>query len=325
MRYRNVWMDATIIDGVEIADNVRQIRIQPSGGSQAFTVGAHLDCSVYIDELPEVRSYSLIGRYTPGEPYTIAVKRLENSRGGSDYMWQLNAGDKISISAPVNHFELSYSATRYLLIAGGIGITPIVGMAEELSKRENTEVQLVYVGKQATAMPFIERLKALLPDKLTLHFSVSDGRFDVQKLLELAGPDTLAYLCGPLGFMDSVRQAWETSAFDNQKLRFETFGASGLFAPQAFKVRIPRFGAELEVPKNQSLLQVLRTAGIDVMYDCQKGECGLCQVDIVEYTGDIDHRDCFFSKAEKGENQKMCACISRVANGSVVIDTAYRG
>ncbi|MFK8163935.1 MAG: PDR/VanB family oxidoreductase [Lewinella sp.] len=325
MRYRNVWTDATVIDGVEIADNVRQIRMQPSGGSQAFTVGSHIDCSVYIDELPEVRSYSLIGRSAPGEPYTIAVKRLENSRGGSDYMWQLNAGDKISISAPINHFELSYSANRYLLIAGGIGITPIVGMAEALSKRENTEVQLVYVGKQANAMPFIERLKTLLPEGLNLHFSASDGRFDVQKLLELASPDTLAYLCGPLGFMNSVRQAWEGSAFNDQHLRFETFGASGLFAPQAFKVKIPRFGAELKVPKNQSLLQVLRSAGIDVMYDCQKGECGLCQVDIVEYTGDIDHRDCFFSEAEKGENKKMCACISRVANGSLVIDTAYRG
>lgn len=325
MRYRNVWMDATVTDVTQVAENVRQISIQPLNGTQAFTVGSHIDFSVYINDLPEIRSYSLIGCFSPGEPYTIAVKKLENSRGGSAYMWQLNVGDKLTISSPVNHFELSYTATEYLLIAGGIGITPLLGMAEILLSRANTRVQLVYVGKQAAAMPYIERLQALLGDQLTLHFSQNSGRFDVQSILKIASPDTLAYLCGPLSFMNSVRQAWEQSEYNNHHLRYETFGASGLFSPQSFRVKLPRFQVELEVPKYQTLLQVLSAAGIDVMYDCQKGECGLCQVDILEYTGDIDHRDCFFSKNEKAENKKMCACISRVANGNLVIDTAYRG
>ncbi|MFK7981171.1 MAG: PDR/VanB family oxidoreductase [Saprospiraceae bacterium] len=325
MRYRNVWMDATVIEVTQVAADVRQIKIQPLKGTQVFTVGAHIDLSVYINDLPEVRSYSLIGRFLQGKPYTIGVKRLENSRGGSAYMWQLNVGDKLSISAPVNHFELSYTATNYLLIAGGIGITPLIGMAETLSNRENTKVQLVYVGKAAATMPYLKRLKNLLGDNLILHFSQEKGRIDSQNILKMVSPETFAYLCGPLGFMDNVRQAWEESNMDNANLRYETFGASGLFAPQAFKVKIPRFNVELEVPKHQSLLQVLKAADIEVMFDCQKGECGLCQVDILEYTGDIDHRDYFFSKNEKGENKKMCTCVSRVANGNLVIDTAYRG
>ncbi|MFK7946934.1 MAG: PDR/VanB family oxidoreductase [Saprospiraceae bacterium] len=325
MRYRNIWMDATIIDVTEVADNVRQIKIQPLKGTQAFTVGAHLDVSVYINDLPEIRSYSLIGQFVQGEPYTVCVKRLENSRGGSVYMWQLKVGDKLSISTPVNHFELIYKPTNYLLIAGGIGITPLIGMAETLSNRENTKVTLVYVGKYAAAMPYLKRLENLLGDNLILHCSQENGRIDIQTILKMVGPKTLTYLCGPLSFMNSIRQAWEESGRENVNLRYETFGASGLFAPQAFKVKIPRFNIELEVPKHQSLLQVLQAADIDIMFDCEKGECGLCQVDILTYTGEIDHRDYFFSENEKGENKKMCACISRVANGNLVIDTAYRG
>jgi vanillate O-demethylase ferredoxin subunit len=90
-------------------------------------------------------------------------------------------------------------------------------------------------------------------------------------------------------------------------------------------VNIPRFNKQIEVKENETLLHAMEAAEIDVMYDCKKGECGLCQVDILEYTGDIDHRDFFFSEAEKGENKKMCACVSRVANGNITIDTAYRG
>lgn len=325
MRYRNDWMDATVVDVQQVAENVRQISLVPQRGTQPFTVGAHIDFSVYINDLPEVRSYSLVGRFSSERAYTIAVKKLQNSRGGSAYMWQLKVGDKLTISSPVNHFELSYTSTNYLLIAGGIGITPLVGMAEELRGRTNTSVQMVYVGKEAREMPYIPQLQSLLGDDLTLHFSEDRGRFNIQNILEMASSDTLVYLCGPLSFMNSVRQAWEQSDYANHNLRYETFGASGLFALQSFRVKLPRFKVELEVPKHQTLLKVLTAAGIDVMYDCQKGECGLCQVNILEYSGDIDHRDCFFSQSEKEENKKMCACISRVANGHLVIDTAYRG
>lgn len=324
MRYRNSWMGATVADIKQVADNVRQITIKPHSNAEPFTVGSHIDVSVYINDLPEIRSYSLIGRDASNETYTIAVKRLENSRGGSAYMWKLKMGDKLTISSPVNHFELNYNSTKYLLIAGGIGITPLVGMAEVLQNRANTSVQLVYVGKHASEMPFIKRLSEMLGDRLILHYSQESGRFDVQNIIEMASPDTTVYLCGPLEFMNGVRQSWEQSEFDNHQLRYETFGASGFFAPQSFKVKLPRFNVELEVPKHQTLLQVLTASGIDVMYDCQKGECGLCQVDVLEYTGDIDHRDCFFSEHEKQTNKKICSCISRVANGDLVIDTAYR-
>jgi len=325
MRYRNTWEEATIEGAEQVAANVMQFKIAPQNGTQKFTVGAHLDVSVLINDIPEIRSYSLVGNYNPNAPYTIAVKRLPQSRGGSKYMWSLKEGSRIKISQPTNHFELGFGAPDYLLIAGGIGITPIVGMVQQLADRPEINVRMLYLGQSKEEMPFIETLQKSLGDRLTLHYSDDQGFYDTSKILELANAQTQVYLCGPIGLMNAVRKTWEGSPFETTNLRYETFGASGLFAPQKFTVTLPRFKKEIEVQENETLLHALEDADIDVMYDCKKGECGLCQVDILEYSGDIDHRDFFFSEAEKGENKKMCACVSRVANGNITIDTAYRG
>ncbi len=324
MRFKNSWLEGVVTEMTPVGDNVLQIKIQGSDGTRPYTVGSHIDMQVLINGLPEIRSYSLIGKFDPAEPYTISVKRLASSRGGSKYMWGLEKGNRIKISVPQNHFELSFTADQYLLLAGGIGITPLVGMAEEL-KAKNKQVTMIYIGREESEMAYIPRLKKVLGDNLILHYSNTDGKYDLKQYLNYVSATSLIYLCGPLGLMNAVRQAWEESGYENANLRFETFGASGLFAPQKFMVKIPRFNKEIEVTENQSILQALNAAKVDVMYDCQKGECGLCQVDVIAYSGDIDHRDCFFSEEEKGENKKICACVSRVANGHIVIDTAYRG
>jgi vanillate O-demethylase ferredoxin subunit len=308
-----------------VAENVMQIQLAPSEGTVGFSVGSHLDVMVLIGESQEIRSYSLLGTPQSNTSYTISVKRLSNSRGGSAYMWSLEKGSRLRISQPTNHFELDYRAKEYLLIAGGIGITPILGMAEQLTGLEDKTVRMLYLGQSVQEMPYLERLSAILGDRLIIHFSEKQGRYDMTNLLELATAETQVYLCGPIGLMNAVRKVWEDGPYDLQQLRYETFGASGLFAPQEFCVTLPRFNLTLNVKSNQTLLSALDEAGIAVMYDCKKGECGLCQVDVLEYSGDIDHRDFFFSESEKGENKKMCACVSRVANGSVRIDTGYRG
>lgn len=325
MRFRNTWIDASVTAIEDKANNVRQISIKPLEGVKAFTVGSHIDISVLINGIPEIRSYSLIGTAAQNGSYTIAVKRLKTSRGGSDYMWSLAVGNNVSISQPSNHFELGYQASDYLLIAGGIGITPLIGMAEEIRRKNTAPIKMIYVGTSPAEMPYTDRLQDLLGDDLMLHFSDTAGLFEVNRVLDFAKENTGTYLCGPLGFMNAVRKVWEMSSLENAHLRFETFGASGLFAPQAFKVTLPRFNQTIEVAENQSMLKALEEAGIEIMYDCQKGECGLCQVDVLECSGAIDHRDFFFSEAQKQANKKMCACISRVANGNIVIDTSYRG
>ncbi len=324
MRFRNSWMDATVTDVKKIADRIFQIKIQALDGTHPFTVGSHIDVAVMINGQPEVRSYSLVGKFAPDQPYTIAVKHLVNSRGGSNHMCALQKGNRIKVSSPLNHFELSFNSNQYLLIAGGIGITPVIGMAQEL-KEKGSDVFMIYIGKSESDMAYVEKLRNLLGDNLIVHFSDQKGHYQLENILDFVSSTSFVYLCGPLGLMNAVRKIWEESDYNNANLRFETFGASGLFSPQKFTVKIPRFEKEIEVSENQSLLQALNAANVDVMFDCNKGECGLCQVDVVEYTGSIDHRDCFFSEEEKGENKKICACVSRVANGHLTIDTAYRG
>lgn len=325
MRFRNTWKEAVVSKMQKVADNVMQIEITPLGNTEVFTVGSHIDVSVLINDVSEIRSYSLVGRHRLNLPYTIAVKRLPASRGGSKYMWSLKEGSKLRISQPTNHFELSFKSTDYLFIAGGIGITPIIGMVEQLLLIGEKNIHMLYLGQTEDEMPYLKKLENLLGKKLTVHCSKIQGFYNTDSILEHANAKTQIYLCGPIGLMNAVRKTWENSPFDNQNLRFETFGASGLFSPQAYTVNLPRFKRKIQVKENQTLLSALLDAKIDIMYDCKKGECGLCQLDILEYSGDIDHRDFFFSEAEKSENKKMCACVSRVANGNITIDTAYRG
>jgi len=326
MRYRNSWDDATVVAVEQVAKSVMQLQILPiSGTTESYTVGAHIDVSVLIDGKTEIRSYSLVGEHTSNLPYTIAVKLLPSSKGGSKYMWSLKVGNNIRISQPTNNFELSHTTKDYILLAAGIGITPMIGMVKTLKRKNGITVKMLYAGNNIEEMPYVVELQTILGQDLALHYSDESGYYDTTKLLDWTNAKSQIYLCGPLPFMNAVRKTWEEGPFENSNLRFETFGASGLFAPQEFLVTIPRFNKTLTVKKNQTLLQALQDAKIDVMYDCKKGECGLCQVAIVDYSGDIDHRDFFFSEDEKGENHKMCACVSRVANGKITIDTGYRG
>ncbi len=323
MRYANQWMPATVMDVSDVAANVRLIRLQPEIHNR-YRPGAHLDVRVFINGEPHTRSYSLVGSYDASNPYTIAVKRLEESRGGSEYMWSLTTGAKLTISQPKNHFEMTYGRDEYLLIAGGIGITPIVAMVEELVRRD-AKFRLLYAGSTRKEMPFLDYLQSLAGDKLFLHISDEGTRLDVTETIRTMSPQTQVYVCGPMRMLDEVRQIWQDRALAPGDLRYETFGTTGQFATQSFEVNLPRFGKTITVSKNQTLLDALRENGIELMSDCERGECGLCTVYILETTGIVDHRDMFFSETQKEENAKLCACVSRVVSGDITIDTAYRG
>jgi vanillate O-demethylase ferredoxin subunit len=302
---------------------VRQLEIQPTSGVQPFTAGAHLDVSVLINDQPEIRSYSLLPSISD-DSYRIAVKRLPESRGGSVYMWSLMPGARLQISQPQNHFELTLGRSSYILVAGGIGITPIFGMALLLMGRV-ADLRLHYCGSSRAAMPFLSELQNTLAHRLHIHASDEGNRLDFEKLFDELPANTQVYLCGPLRMLDAARHAWQKRSLPPNDLRYETFGASGQFAAQPFRVKVPRMNLDFIVGAPESLLDALNRAGATVISDCQRGECGLCTVDILSCSGVVDHRDFFFSDAQKAENKKMCACVSRVVNGDVEVDTAYRG
>jgi len=130
--------------------------------------------------------------------------------------------------------------------------------------------------------------------------------------------------CGPIGMLEAAKRHWQHSGRPIDQLRFETFGNSGRFASEPFKVKIPRLGAEIDVPLNQTMLDALEAVGIEMISDCRRGECGLCALPILATDGIVDHRDVFFSDEEKAANSKLCTCVSRVVGGSITVDTADR-
>ena len=320
------WHPATVRAHRDLTPTVREFEIRPEGGVKPWTVGSHLNVQVSVRGRDETRSYSLVGLpHGPGahEVYRIAVKRAAPGRGGSRHLWSLETGAEILIGEPNNHFELAFGAPQFLLVAGGIGITPIVGMALSLAER-GANVRMCYAARSSTELAYADVLRGALGERLRTFTDDAEQRLELDAEIAALPPRGQLWMCGPMPLLDAAREAWARSGRDAADLRFETFGNSGRFPAEPFWVDLPRHGLRLEVPADCSLLDVLNEAGVDTLYDCRRGECGLCAVDIVRAEGHIDHRDVFFSKHEKAANQRLCACVSRVSGGGVVLDSAYR-
>jgi ferredoxin-NADP reductase len=320
------WHPATVRAHRDLSPTVREFEIRPEGGVKPWTVGSHLNVQVLADGREETRSYSLVGLpHGPGsnEVYRIAVKRAVPGRGGSRFMWSLETGAELMIGEPNNHFELAFGAAEFLLVAGGIGITPIVGMAQLLAER-GAPVRMCYAARNPGELAYHEVLRGTLGERLRTFCDDAGERLDLAAEIAALAPRGQLWICGPMPLLDAAREAWAASGRDSADLRFETFGNSGRFEAQPFWVELPRHGLRLEVPADRSLLDVLNEAGVDTLYDCRRGECGLCAIDIVRTEGTVDHRDVFFSPHEKQTCTRMCACVSRVSGGGVVLDSAWR-
>ncbi|MES2977052.1 MAG: PDR/VanB family oxidoreductase [Pseudomonadota bacterium] len=322
MRITHNWTEAVVESVKDLTPTVREICILPAGGTQLHAPGSHLQVQVLVNGKPQTRSYSLVGA-PDGERYRVAVKRLDDGRGGSRAMWRLGSGDRLHVSDVQNHFPLDFDAPAYLLVAGGIGITPLVLMAEALAergRRTGRTVRMLYGARTEDELAFLPELRACLGDALETRCAAP---FDFAGEIARLPAGAQMYMCGPVPMLDAVRHAWETAGRPLADLRYETFGSSGRFAPQAFRVRVPRHGLDIMVPADCSLLDALEQAGVENVFDCRRGECGLCTVDVLALEGEIDHRDVFLSEHEKRENKRICACVSRVV-GSVTLDSAYR-
>jgi ferredoxin-NADP reductase len=322
MRNNLQWHPAHIRAHRDLSATVREFQIRPEGGVKNWTVGSHLNVRVEVDGREETRSYSLVGLPDP-EVYRIAVKRAQPSRGGSSHMWSLETGSELAIGEPNNHFELVFGAPEFLLVAGGIGITPIVGMAQLLA-RKGAAVKMRYAARNAGELVYEDVLREALGDRLETFCDDRAERLDIAAEIAALAPRANLLVCGPIALLDAVRDEWERAGRQRADLRFETFGNTGHHEAQCFWVEVPRHGLRIEVPADRSLLDVLNQNGVDTLFDCRRGECGLCAIDIVSVQGSVDHRDVFFSRHEKEQNKRLCACVSRVSGGSVVLDSAYR-
>lgn len=322
MRFIETWTPATLVATRDLSPSIREFLIRPDDfNAAAYPVGSHINIAVTINGQPETRSYSLVGEVDP-HGLKIAVRRAEDSRGGSRYMWSLQKGARLEITQPASLVSVDWARNHYCLIAGGIGITPIVGAAQALARR-GADVTLHYSVRSRGDAAYLDELAALLGDRLVVHASEEGKRLDLDALFARLPKETLALFCGPMRMLDAARHAWIGAGHPLPDLRYETFGSSGSLPTEAFRVRLKGTNLEFEIPRERSMLDVLNAAGHEVMSDCKRGECGLCAIDVVAVDGEIDHRDVFFSDHQKHENTKICACVSR-ARGTITVDTLHR-
>lgn len=321
------WINTTIVGIKDLTPTVREFELLPeNAGTTPYAPGAHIHVRLpFGDGQIKIRSYSLTG--LPGtRSYRIAVKRMDAGRGGSLYLWQRVIGDSLVASAPQNDFPLSFDAPEYLLIAGGIGVTPLLSMAQALhehSSRANVPLRMLYAARHRDEFAYADQLRQSLGNVLKSFDSSAGKTIDFVSEIATLHPLAQVYCCGPITMLDSLRQAWVASARPLQNLRFETFGNSGHDKSTAFTVHMPRHNLELTVAANTSLLETLDEAGIAVLRHCQRGECGLCAMDVLAIDGELDHRDVFLSERQKQSGQQLCACVSR-ATGRVTLDSAFR-
>jgi vanillate O-demethylase ferredoxin subunit len=323
MRKDTQWYPVRVAAVADACDGVRELLLDPGAHARPFAVGSHLDFRLRLHGREDIRSYSLVGEPRADGHYLIAVRAMPDSRGGSRHMWTLAPGDMLEASAPSNNFALDERAAQILLVAGGIGITPILGMAQRLAQR-HPAFRLLYVGRTRHAMAYLPQLQSMLGERLQLHCDDEHGAPDLETEIAKLSPTAEIYVCGPLGMLDAVRRHWHAAGRSRARLHFETFGNSGSAPAQPFVVRLPALGLDVPVAENQSMLDALQAAGVEMMADCRRGECGLCQVDVLDADADLDHRDVFFSDAQRRDNRKLCACVSRALGGTVSIDTGYR-
>jgi ferredoxin-NADP reductase len=321
MRNRVEWRDARVAEIWQIAEDVRYVAFAVDGPVPRFDPGSHSTIRVEINGEAATRTYTVVPA-GPGQ-IAVAVKLHPQSRGGSRYMWSLETGRAVRLTLPENRFELSWRASHYLLLAGGIGITPIYGMALALAAR-GASLRLVYAARSRALMAFADELQVLLGDRLSLCDNAEGQHIDLAAEFAALPADAECYLCGPIGMLEAAKLAWVAAGRPVSRLRYEVFGDSGLFAEKPFTVDILNRDLSVPVRSDQTLLDALLGAGVEMIYDCQRGECGLCAVTVLERDAAIDHRDVFLSADEKTENNRMCACVSRLTEGRALIDIGYR-
>ncbi len=322
MRFSEQWSWSTV-DGIrDVTPTIREFRLRPdSGHVPPCPAGSHIGVSMLIDGQPARRSYSLVANSDP-DTFRIAVRLAPDSRGGSRGMWNLKPGARLEISSPASLIEIDWSRKSYCLIAGGIGITPITAIASAL-RRRNIDAHLHYAAKSRGDAAFLDEMSATLGDRLTLYAGDEGARIDLDATFRALPDDAIAVMCGPMRMLEAARRGWNAAGRAPADLRYETFGSSGLLPTAEFRVRLKNSDTELVVAQTSSMLDALNGADFEVMSDCQRGECGVCAVDVIAVDGEIDHRDVFFSDAQKRDNRKICPCVSR-AVGIVTIDTLYR-
>jgi vanillate O-demethylase ferredoxin subunit len=312
VRVKRISFEAESIHSYEFVD--------PAGGDLVpFTAGSHIDLHLSNGM---IRSYSLVNDQSERSRYVVAINKDTASRGGSSFIHQsVRAGDVITISHPKNNFALKEDARHSVLIAGGIGITPLLSMIRRLSALRRSW-ELYYAARTRAAAAFLDELKALgcaTSAKVHLHFDqeLSGRVLDLAAIVRTAPADAHLYCCGPAPML----AAFEAAAADRppEQVHVEYFKAKEQPAAEGgFQVKLARSNRMIVVEPGKTILNALLDAGIAANFSCTEGVCGTCETRVIE--GIPDHRDLFLGKEEKAANNTMMICCSGSKSSTLVLD-----
>jgi len=303
------------------ADDIISVELRPVQGTQfpAFEAGSHIDL-----HLPNgmVRSYSLLNAAGETDRYVVGVLKDRASRGGSRCVHeQLRIGMRLTISAPRNNFRLHEDATHSVLVAGGIGVTPLLCMARRL-KALGRSFEVLYFARSRRSAAFMTELQAL-GAPIHWHFDEeAGGPPDLAALLKArpAQTGTHYYACGPAVMLDAFER--DCAALGYANAHIERFAAVEVAAASdardSYSVELRRSGKVATVGKGQSLLEAIRACGIEPITSCEEGICGACETRVLD--GTPDHRDSVLSPAERSANQVMMICVSGCKSATLALD-----
>ena len=282
-----------------------------------FEPGAHIDVHL-ADGL--TRSYSLVNDASERHRYVLGIKREKDSRGGSVWLHEhARVGATLSIEGPRNHFALNEAASHSLLIAGGIGVTPLWSMVQRLQSLGRSW-ELHYRVRARRSAPLLDELSApTVAEHVHLGFSEDSGgkRLDLLQVVRAAPSGTHFYCCGPIGMIDAFEQV--CSHLDPSVVHFEYFGAKDAPATAGgFTVELDKSGCSIPIVPGKTILGALREAGVEVPSSCQQGVCGACETRVLK--GVPDHRDLVLTDAEKASGSTMMICCSGSLTETLVLD-----
>ncbi|MGI9424752.1 MAG: PDR/VanB family oxidoreductase [Hyphomicrobiaceae bacterium] len=308
-------LQLTIMERLDLTPSITQFVLARADGGRLpeFEPGAHVTV-----ETPSgaMRRYSLLNDGSAPDRYVIAVKREPDSRGGSESMHaDALPSATLRVEAPQNDFRL-VPAPRYLLIAGGIGITPILAMARALDARQDS-FRLIYCTRSAEETAYLDKIVTQFGDRAVIHHDNGDPAKVYDFWDDLEAPDNShVYCCGPAALMEDVRGM--SGHWPEGRVHFEDFKPIEVVRSddRAFSVTINATGQSIMVPADRSILEALRDAGVKTSSSCESGTCGTCKATLIR--GSVEHRDMVLEESEKAAH--IMLCVSRASDGDLVID-----
>lgn len=312
-------MKYLVTDIVRHGAAIKEFQLRRADGEalQHWDAGAHIVLQFSsADGSAFERHYSLIGQPGQSDAYRIAVQREENGKGGSVYLHEeIAQGSEMEVSGPFNSFPLAASRGRVLLIAGGIGITPMISMAHALSQL-GKPFELHYLAKSEERLVLLDELRAIPHATVVPHLSRTSGRLDLAQLIGAYNTGDSFYACGPAALLQGLAEAAERQGWPGDARHFESFGARTQPGDEPLTVELSLSQMTVQVAPGTSILDALIAADVFVSYDCKRGECGNCYAQVLE--GQPLHRDVCLSPQMRATG--MCTCVSWAQPGRVVLE-----